>query len=248
MCLIVLAYRQHPRFKLIVAANRDEFYSRPTVQAAFWEDNPHMLAGRDLEQLGTWLGITTTGRFAALTNFRDPTNVKSTAPSRGGLVRDFLQNSLTPLAYLEEISQISQQYNGFNLLIGDAHNLYYYSNQLGGYRQLPPGIYGLSNHLLDTPWPKVETAKAAMANCLEHDHEALEGRLFELLADSHQVADEKLPNTGIGLAWERVLSPAFITSDDYGTRSSTLILEDYAGKVKFIEKAFPGGHKEGYEF
>ncbi len=159
MCLIVFAWRQHPDFPLIVAANRDEFYERPTLAADFWADHPEVLGGRDLKEMGTWLGITRKGRFAALTNYRDPLHVRADAPSRGWLVRDFLTGERGAEDYLARLRDRGAAYNGFSLILGDAAGLYYYSNRgEEGPAALAPGVYGLSNHLLDTPWPKVRRA------------------------------------------------------------------------------------------
>lgn len=154
MCLILFAYDYHPRYKLVVTANRDEFYQRPALPAAFWEDNPEILAGRDLQEGGTWMGVTTKGRFAALTNYREPSSFKKVAPSRGRLVQNYLSTNLTPAAYLETLNDGGTAYNGFNLLLGDHNSLYYYSNREKLVREVEPGIHALSNSLLDVPWPK----------------------------------------------------------------------------------------------
>lgn len=247
MCLILLAWRSHPDYPLVVAANRDEFFSRPTAPAAFWPESPQVLAGRDLEAGGTWLGVTRTGRFAALTNFRDPARNRVGAPSRGELVSRFLTGSLTPSAYLDMLESCSDRYNGFNLLFGDPAGLWYFSNCGGGERQLGPGVYGLSNHLLDTPWPKVARGKSALNTALRALPE--EKPLFDLLHDDSVAPDEVLPRTGVSLEWERLLSAAFISSPGYGTRSATVLLADAAGNVRFVEKGFlpdarPGDRRE----
>lgn len=240
MCLILFAWRMDEDFPLVLAANRDEFYERPSAPAAFWEDAPDLLAGRDLREGGTWLGITTKGRVAALTNYRDPASLKIGAPSRGRLVSDYLRSGEVPEAYLRGISSNSDRFNGFNLLVGDPGVLFCYSNR-GARERLDPGIYGLSNRLLDTPWPKVERGKAALSVLLK-DKKALspEG-LFALLADRTRPPDDRLPDTGVGLEWERVLSPLFIESPVYGTRSSTVLLIDRRGEVTFAEREFNGG-------
>ncbi|MDR3559870.1 MAG: NRDE family protein [Negativicutes bacterium] len=247
MCLIVLAYRQHPRYRLIVAANRDEFYRRPTAQAAFWSDQPEVLAGRDLEQGGTWLGTTKDGRFAALTNYRDPAAVLASARSRGELVSDFLRSRMSPAEYLSQVDQTDRCYNGFNLLVGDTSALLYYSNRTGGIEELGSGIYGLSNHLLDTPWPKVTKAKAALAESVRRDEVASE-ELFAILGDRTQPPDAVLPDTGVGMEWERMLAPAFIASPEYGTRSSTMVLVAYDGSMQFIERTMPGNREVAFHF
>jgi uncharacterized protein with NRDE domain len=248
MCLIVFAYRCHPRYRLVVAANRDEFYRRPTAPAAFWPECPQVLAGRDLEQGGTWLGVTRGGRIAALTNYRDPAANRADARSRGALVRDYLGGGVGPAAFAEQAAAAGRDYNGFNLLAGDGESLRYCSNRDGAAYEVPPGVHGLSNHLLDTPWPKVARAKTALAACLEGREETLAARLFALLADAVPAADEDLPDTGVGLAWERTLSPIFIASPDYGTRSSTVVLAGYDGRVWFIERTWPEGSELVYEF
>lgn len=238
MCLLLIAVRSHPRYKLILAANRDEYYERPTAKAGFWEGVPGLLAGRDLRAGGTWLGITTSGRIAAITNYRDPASIKDNAPSRGELVSKFLLGEERPEEYLKGLEQKREDYNGFNLIFGERHDLYWYSNRAGGGRHLGHGIYGLSNHLLDTPWPKVTRGKRAMKRLLSTESNPRPEELFSLLADHDIADDESLPDTGVGLQWERILSPLFITSPIYGTRSSTLLFIDQEDRVTFIERNF----------
>lgn len=244
MCLLLFSYASHPHYRLILAANRDEFYVRPTARAVFWDEAPQALAGRDLQGGGAWLGITRQGRIAALTNYRDPASLREDAPSRGGLVRDYLSGQEAPRAYLEGVAARAGDYNGFNLILGDRAGLWYYSNR-GGSQEIGPGIHGLCNHLLDTPWPKVEKGKAALARLAEKTGEVSTEDIFALLEDDTKPEDSLLPDTGIGLAWERVLSPLFITSPSYGTRSSTVILIDGAGFVTFAERTFNGGPAAG---
>lgn len=236
MCLILLAWRAHPDYPLVVAANRDEFFSRRTAAADFWPDAPDVLAGRDLEAGGTWLGITRTGRFAALTNFRDPARSKPGAPSRGELVSRFLKGSMPPQAYLTELDSAADRYNGFNLIFGDQDHLWYFSNCGEGEQWLAPGVYGLSNHLLDTPWPKVKRGKSALGAALQALPD--DSRLFGLLRDDHIAPDETLPRTGVSLEWERLLSAAFVRLSQYGTRSATVLLRDSNGRVRFTEQGF----------
>jgi uncharacterized protein with NRDE domain len=238
MCLIVLSYRQHPGFHLILAANRDEFYDRPTQALAFWEDHPDILAGRDLKGGGTWLGITKTGRIAAITNFRHIPSIKEDAPSRGKLVKDFLTGSASPAEYITHVKSVGHHYNGFNLILGNTETLFYYSNKGGDISCLPPGLYGLSNHLLDTPWPKVQTAKARFQNMLASQPEVKSDDMFEMLHDTSHPPDNTLPDTGIGLEWERILSPMFITSDVYGTRSSSVIAWKDSGEIMLAERSY----------
>lgn len=237
MCLIVLAWKVHPIYRMVVAANRDEFFARPTAPAAFWADTPQVLAGRDLEAGGTWLGVSRSQRFAALTNFREGGRQIAGARSRGALVTDFLLGDETPLAYLKRVASSSTAYNGFNLIAADSRELAYYANRGGGQPvALLPGIYGMSNHLLDTPWPKLAAAKAAVAGALAQlpDPEPF----FQVLADQDMVPDENLPETGVALAWERVLSAVFVRSPTYGTRASTLLTCDHRGTVQLIERSF----------
>lgn len=238
MCLILLAWRNHPRFPLVVAANRDEYYRRRSASADFWADAPQVLAGRDLEAGGTWLGVTRTGRFAALTNFRDPARHQPAAPSRGHLVADFLTTTVGIDAYLDALS--AQAYNGFNLLLGDRQRLVAYSNVTGERHELQPGIHGLSNAVLDTPWPKVGAGKTALEQALTSQPD--ETALWRLLCDDTIHPDASLPATGVSLEWERLLSAAFIRSPDYGTRCSTLIRIENGGILSFDERTWlPGG-------
>jgi uncharacterized protein with NRDE domain len=240
MCLIFLAVDAHPKYRVVIAANRDEFYDRPTAPASFWADAPELLAGRDLRAGGTWLGITRTGRIAALTNYRDPKLNREDAPSRGKLVSDFLLSSETPAQYLEELSQKARQYHGFNLLVGQKGQFYWYSNREGAIRRLSSGIHGLSNHLLDTPWPKVRKGKEAVGRILAQK-DVSAGDFLPFLSDGTIVPDKFLPYTGVGLEWERTLSPIFISSPTYGTRSSTVILVEQSGLTTFAERSFERG-------
>ena len=243
MCLIIFAYKVHPSYNLILAANRDEYYERPSAPAEFWEDAPQVLAGRDLKEGGTWMGIDRAGRFAAITNYRDPPSWKNDAPSRGGLVSSYLCGNQSADDYLEKISRQAQLYNGYNLIAGDRYELFAYSNR-GDKQKLNPGIYGLSNHLLNTPWPKVSRGKKLLKTTLNKKGATLEDALFAVLADRKIPADDKLPDTGISLEWERVLSSMFIASTIYGTRSSTILLIGKNGRVKFVEKVYDGQPKE----
>jgi uncharacterized protein with NRDE domain len=239
MCLITFAYNVHPSYRLILAANRDEFYERPSSPADFWKDHPHVLAGRDLKAKGTWLGITRDGKFAAITNYRDPSNLKSNVPSRGKIVSRYLTGKQGAENYLRKISTQADKYNGFNLLLGDDKDLFIFSSR-GEKQKLKPGIYGLSNHLLNTPWPKVTRSRKMLKTAMENNGDALEEELFYLLADRRVPPDSKLPVTGIGLEWERLLSTIFIESPIYGTRSSTILLIGKNRRVRFLEKVFDG--------
>jgi len=238
MCLILLALESHPSYPLVFLANRDEFYDRPSAPAAFWDDAPHVLAGRDLHAGGTWFGITTTGRIAAVTNYRDPASIQAVAPSRGKLVSDFLLGQDTPADYLNSLIERAHAYNGFNIILGTAQELYWYSNRGDEPRPLEPGIHGLSNHLLDTDWYKVLHGKQALAEILSSHATPDPAHFFPLLADPFIPDDVDLPDTGVGLEWERILASLFITSPAYGTRCSMVLLIDSDGHVTFAEKTF----------
>ena len=243
MCLILVAWRAHADYPLVVAANRDEFFTRAAAPAAFWAESPDVLAGRDLQAGGTWMGVTRQGRFAALTNFRDPVSQRSDAASRGKLVADFLRGRQSPAAYFAAIGPQSRAYNGFNLLAGDGEHLAWFSNAGGRPLLLEPGIYGVCNHLLDTPWPKVEAAKSALGAALAELPD--EAGLFQLLRDDSIHPDEALPRTGVSLEWERLLSAAFVKATDYGTRNSTVLRVGRDGWIildeqTWLEGALPG--------
>ena len=241
MCLILFSHRSHPQFRLLIAANRDEFYSRPTAPADFWPEQPDLLGGRDLQAGGTWLGVNRAGRLAALTNYRDPRLVKPDAPSRGGLVTGFLTENRSARDYMEAVAREGKRYNGFNLLAADLDGLFYYGNRCDGVRQLAAGVYGLSNHLLDTPWPKVVEGKKALAAQLTGEAPFDPEAIFAALADRSRPPDDRLPETGVGLDTERMLSPAFITSEIYGTRSSMVVALGNDGTVRFLERTFEAG-------
>lgn len=238
MCLILVAWRAHPEFPLVVAANRDEFFKRPTAPASFWRGG-QILAGRDLQAGGTWMGITTGGRFAALTNYRAPELHREGRASRGQLVADFLESDLDPSQYLAREQSQLDQYNPFNLLVGNQDGLACLSSIDGSFRELPPGVYGLSNHLLDTPWPKVSAAKSAMARALAALPD--DKPLFDLLRDDAVHPDQALPRTGVSLDWERLLSAAFVKSVDYGTRSSTVLIVSRDGTPVLDEQTWLEG-------
>lgn len=240
MCLIFVAWKQHPDYPLIVAANRDEYFSRPTAPAGFWEDAPGVLAGRDLRGGGTWLGVSRGGRFAAITNYRSADPLAEGAPTRGHLVTDFLLESAAPGAYLDDVEARSGEYNGFTLLVGDRNRLHFFSNRGGSATELGPGVYGVSNALLDTPWPKVERGKRAFAALLGGRRVEPEA-LLALLTDREVAEDGELPDTGIDMERERDLSPIFVDAGDYGTRSSTVVLRHADGHVAFYERSYERG-------
>jgi uncharacterized protein with NRDE domain len=239
MCLLLMAIRAHPRYKAIFAANRDEFYDRPTAQAAFWADAPQVLAGRDLRAGGTWMGITRSGRIAAVTNYRDPLTHRAEALSRGHLVSEYLRGKETPQSYIERLAERWHQYNGFNLVLGDREALFWCSNRAAKEMALGPGIYGLSNRLLDTSWPKTERGKAGLKDLVDEEAELNPEGIFALLSDRREAEEASLPDTGVGLPLERVLSPIFIASPGYGTRSSTILVVDQGNRVTFLERTFP---------
>lgn len=233
MCLIVFAWQPESPTVLRLASNRDEFYARPSEPLGEWQDAPGVFAGRDLQAGGTWLGATTQGRFAALTNIRD-LKQKAAPRSRGALTADYLLGQDSAPAYLDRIMRDAAEYAGFNLLVGDRQQLWHFNSQEGRPRQLERGLYGLSNANLDTPWPKLLRARNALSNSLEAEDEAL----LDLLADSSQPADHLLPDTGVGLATERLLSTAFIASEAYGTRASTVLNLHSNGRWNITERSF----------
>ena len=219
----------------MVAANRDEWRERPAEAARWWPDHPQLLAGRDLQAGGTWMGVTRDGRFGAVTNFRDPSDKRSTARSRGGLVTRFLLGAESAQAFLRALSPHVGDYNGFNLILGDDSGLWYFGSREGEARPIAPGVHGLSNHLLDEPWPKVVRARATMQEAIQGADPA--PRLFELLGDGQGVPDAELPDTGVGLAWERRLASPLITGKDYGTRASTVVTVSARGEVTLEERS-----------
>lgn len=238
MCLILFALGHHPGYPLVVAANRDESYERPAAPIAFWAHAPRIAGGRDLRAGGTWLGITRDGRWAALTNYRRAKSWRDDARSRGHLVSDYLEGSASPLEYLDALRPTAQDYNGFNLLLGDRTGLWYFSNRDDRPRQVEPGIHGLSNHLLDTPWPKVQMGKLALQRIPAQPVPAMTEALLAALARRDIPPDSELPDTGVGQAQERVLSPPFIAAEHYGTRMSTILLVDAQGRVTLEEHTF----------
>jgi uncharacterized protein with NRDE domain len=247
MCLILFAYKVHPEYKLIVTANRDEFYQRSTAPAHFWEVSPEILAGRDLEKMGTWMGVNQDGRFAALTNYRDPKELAEGKRSRGELVTDALKYKGNLKDYMQHLEKNNDLYPGYNLLAGDMNEFYYYSNIGQEIHILEPGIYGLSNHLLNTEWPKVQTGKEGLSKILNEKNEDLVGELLTLLQNSDAYSDELLPKTGLTIERERMLSPLFIKSEDYGTRSSTALLMSEK-EIQFVERVFSKGHVKDQQF
>lgn len=236
MCLVFFSYKTTPGYHLVVAANRDEFLARPTAPLGFFDAEQTILAGRDLQGGGTWLGITVQLRFAALTNYRNPLENRTDVPSRGEIITDYLRGNMDPGRYMQELAQRSRRYNGFNLLLGDKQDLYYHCNMATGVQKLVPGFYGLSNSLLDVPWPKVVRGKTMLYPHMVATQHVDASTLFKLLGDASRPPDDQLPNTGVGLDWERLLSSICIDGVDYGTRSSAVITVTDSGESTFYEK------------
>ena len=246
MCVVLMALDAHPAYSLVVAANRDEFYARPTRSMHWWDEEPGLLAGRDLRSGGTWMGVTRSGRFAVVTNYREPGRTDPHAPSRGLLVTGALTSEASPSAYLEQLAAEGHRYNGFNLVAGDGSLLWAYSNRSGRPPEVvPPGVHGLSNELLDTPWPKVTTGKRELEAALLLQGEELVERLLGVLADRHVPADEDLPETGVGLEMERALGSRFVATPSYGTRASYVVLVGRDGAVAVVEQGFDHGEPDG---
>lgn len=238
MCLVVFANDYHPDYWLIFGANRDEFRNRPTEPARYWNSAPHVLAGRDKQAGGTWMGVTTAGKFAAITNYRDPRNRMVNPPSRGKLVSAYLlETGLTPEDYRSTLIRDGKKYDGFNLLYGTVDKLSCFTNRGSSPGLITPGIHGISNHLLDSRWAKVNVAKSRLDAIVQHENIDPE-EIFFALSDSVPFADNLLPDTGVGLERERMLSPLFINNEEYGTRSSTVVLAGRDGKVTFTERVF----------
>ncbi len=254
MCLAVIAWHAHPDFPLVLALNRDEFYARSSRPASWWGQSVALLAGRDEEAGGTWLGLTRGGRIALVTNVRAPSERNPHAPSRGLITVEALQSAQSPARWLHAQAQRLSTYNGFNLLVADlplagkvASQLVYFTNRRRqGPRTLAPGIYGLSNAFLDTPWPKVTRAVARFACTLASRVEP--EAILSIMADRQPVRDHELPSTGVPLDWERVLAPIQIRANGYGTRSTTVVTIRRDGVVNFIERSFdadtPDGHRD----
>ncbi len=233
MCLILIAYHAHPSYPLVIAANRDESFARPAAPVHFWEDYPDVCAGRDLEQGGTWLGITTSGRFAAITNFRGVPK-EDGRRSRGELTRSFLTAMDDPEDYAKAVRARGSQYNGFSLLAGDLRALYFVSNQGDGVQRVATGVHGLSNHLLDEPWPKVTSGVAALGASLGRTEDELAARLFDVLADEN---GESNGTPAVTQKRDRE-SSTFIVGERYGTRASTVLMVHANGEVLFSERSF----------
>jgi uncharacterized protein with NRDE domain len=243
MCLIAFAWHQHNKYPLALCANRDEFYDRPTASAHFWEDRPNVFAGRDLQAGGTWMGINTRGRFAALTNVRDPEKPDPGARSRGLLVSRFLSSDVGTREYCDILRQQGDLYNGFNLLLGEGSRLVYFSNRLSREVDLKPGFYSLSNAYLDTPWPKTLAAIKQLEDWMRQPGSVSD--LAGLLHNREMAMDHELPVTGVSRELEKALSSQFIQMENYGTRCSTGLLVHRSGSAEFLEQNFThGDHAE----
>ena len=239
MCLILFAVNQHPKYKVIIAANRDEFFNRPTLSSNFWKENKLILGGRDVQSQGTWLGIKKNGRFIAITNYRDPKNVNVKAKSRGELSKNFLIQGQSIPDFLTKVSENRHEYNGFNLLLSDDgfDSLYHYSNVSDKTTKINNGIHGLSNHLLNTSWPKIESGKIQISKIIKSDSIDVY-KIVEMLKNGKTAPDKLLPDTGISHDLEKKLSPVFISMKGYGTRCSTVVLVDRSNKITFLEVSY----------
>ncbi|MFO7277106.1 MAG: NRDE family protein [Pseudomonadota bacterium] len=253
MCLLVLAWRVHPRYRLIVAANRDEYHERPAAPLAEWPEPPRIIAGRDLRAGGTWLGVDRRQRFGIVTNFREVQRPRRSAPSRGGLVPAFLAQDAPPGEFLSALEVDAPGYSGFNLLIGDGTELWYASNRADRLaRKLPPGIYGLSNQFLDTPWPKLERVRRRFTEWLRRTDVARPEELLEMLADREPAGEHETdqtvqtPGARLDPQLERALAAPFVVHPVFGTRCSTVMLFETSGDAVVVERRFaPEGHATG---
>lgn len=252
MCIVNFHFQDHPMYKLIVVANRDEYYERPTKSAHFWEDEPNILAGRDLQQKGTWLGISKEGRFAAITNYRDPSMPETGRYSRGEIIRKYLTRDIEPESFMNKLSKSRTNYGGYNIIFGDQNRLFHYNNILDESKIIDVGTHSVSNHSLNTPWPKVLKGKNNLQEYVQSHQEKVHiDDLFQIVADRSMAKDAELPHTGVGIEMERLLSPLFIKMENYGTMSSTILLIDKEDQVTFVERTFLDGefqYDEQYKF
>ena len=235
MCLILFAYRQHADYPLILIANRDEYYTRPTRDAHWWDDAA-VFAGRDLEAGGTWLGVNRGGWLAAVTNVREPGSMQGGRRSRGDLTREYLTGSTAAREYLQRLEPRADDFAGFNLLLGDGEGLWFYSNREHEIRPVEAGIHGISNGAFDEPWPKLDSGKRELADQLSGPID--DTRLLDILTDQRTAEDHELPSTGVSHDVERMLSSRFIRSPDYGTRACSVLRYDSPGRIHFLEQNF----------
>jgi uncharacterized protein with NRDE domain len=242
MCLILFAWQQHPDYPLIAIANRDEYYARPSRDAHWWED-ADIFAGRDLEAGGTWLGVNRRGHFAAVTNVREPGGLQPGKRTRGDLTRDYLAGSDDAETYLHKLASQDQDYAGFNLLLSDSSGLWFYSNREHRIRRIEAGVYGVSNGYFDEPWPKLKSGRAELSAML--DGEISHDQLLEILTDHRIALDHELPDTGVALDIERLLSSRFIRSADYGTRACSVVTLDRRQCIEFSEQNFIDAQHRG---
>lgn len=244
MCLLAFAADSHPAYRLVLAANRDEFHARPASRAGWWPDEPNVLGGRDLTAGGSWLAVARDGRWAAVTNVREPrVPQRADAPSRGALVADYLRGGSGAREFVNLLALDAGRWNGFNLVCGDPGGVWWLSNRGPGATAVPSGVHAVSNALLDTPWPKVERMRGDLAEALTGPPGALEERLFAALARRDPAPAADLPDTGVGPERERALSSAFIDVPGYGTRASTVLLVGRDGVVRFTERGWRPGER-----
>jgi uncharacterized protein with NRDE domain len=244
MCLIVFSYKKYDDYPFVLATNRDESYFRPTEAAHVWKTSPKILAGKDLKEGGTWLGLSENGRFAALTNHRQMSDIKEDTISRGIIVKDFLLSEGNPREYLAELQRNGDKFNGFNLIAGTFDDLYYMSNKKEGIFEVQPGNHALSNAFLNTPWPKTEQSLNAFEKILEPKGAPDKEKLFNMLLNDKRYPIEMLPDTGLSKEAEKAVSSVFIETENYGTRSSTLVIVDKGKKVHFAERTYDAGSKQ----
>jgi len=240
VCLLVLAWHAHPRFKLIVAANRDEYHDRPTAPLAKWPEPSAIVGGRDLRAGGAWLAVDTRSRFGVITNFREMQRPSPDAPSRGSLIPSYLSHEADAAPYLTALEPNAKRFSGFNLLLADQQELWYATNRGEGFiRRLQPGVHGLSNQFLDTPWPKLLRVRRQFATWLSEATQPGTSELFAMLGDRTQVtSDEDLPQTGLSIEQERMLSSPFVVDEGYGTRCSTVVMMETSGATLIAERRF----------
>ena len=237
MCTTLFSYNFNPNYPIIIASNRDEFYERPTSDVSFWNKHPNIIGGIDKKYLGTWLGMSKEGKIGILTNFRDPKNHQKNLKSRGLLLKNFLTEDVSIDDFIQMLKKNKDEYNGYNILFGDISKMVYYSNKENKIKVLDSGIFGLSNAFLDTPWPKVIIGKKLLANEVKNVKPNSD-QIMNILKNNTIAIDDDLPDTGIGIEYERMLSPIFIRSPQYGTRSSIVIMIDKELNVTFIEDIY----------